>query len=258
VFATANENLAPLRVAREGSLLLLIDTNAEWTHVEFQDPELGRRTGYVQTKFVRFNRAPGAPTPDVAVVQAPAATPVPFTPEPSALGKSRSMGFFIGVAYESNGAVADGYDTEGGSGLGFTVGYGFTPHVALYGQFSGASIEAPVANGKALGHFDLGIRLHFRAPEKTVVPFVQIGLSGRAVREDYAGDTVEAGGAGVAFGGGINAHFSPAVAFSVGVTWSVGNLSEAKLNGVAAPVDSLGFTTARVHFGIVWFPQAKY
>ena len=36
-------------------VLLLIDTNAEWTQVEFQDPELGRRVGYVETKYVRID-----------------------------------------------------------------------------------------------------------------------------------------------------------------------------------------------------------
>src|SRR5262245_40652173 len=39
VFGSPNANQTPLRVAREGSVLLLINTNDEWTQVEFQDPE---------------------------------------------------------------------------------------------------------------------------------------------------------------------------------------------------------------------------
>src|SRR5262245_32877987 len=37
VFGSPNANQTPLRVARAGSVLLLINTNAEWTQVEFQD-----------------------------------------------------------------------------------------------------------------------------------------------------------------------------------------------------------------------------
>jgi hypothetical protein len=55
----------------------------------------------------------------------------------------------------------------------------------------------------------------------------------------------------------INAHFNPALAFNIGVTWSVGNLSKFKVNGVSVPVDSFGMTTARVYFGLIWFVQKK-
>lgn len=84
VFASPNASQQPLRVAREGSVLILIDTNPEWTQVEFQDPEFGRRVGYVQTKNVRISGAasrvsepasPQLPRPAPAVPRPPTALP---------------------------------------------------------------------------------------------------------------------------------------------------------------------------------------
>lgn len=171
--------------------------------------------------------------------------------------KSRSRGFFIGASLDGNGvSFEDAGDAESGAGFGITFGYGFTPKLALYGQWTGASIDS-VDGDYGLGHFDLGLRVHFRAPAKTVVPYVQAGLSGRALRQDLGFDTIEASGGGFAFGGGIDAHFNPALAFNAGVTWSVGNLSKFKLNGATVPVDSFGMTTARVYFGLIWFVQKK-
>src|SRR5688572_16714970 len=78
VFAAANETQAPVRTARAGSILLLIGTNAEWTRVEFQDPQFGRRLGFVQTKFLRFNKRASAAAPvTVGPPQAPSSSQQP-------------------------------------------------------------------------------------------------------------------------------------------------------------------------------------
>jgi hypothetical protein len=171
--------------------------------------------------------------------------------------KSRSEGFFVGASYEGNGvSFEDGDSTESGAGFGVTFGYGFNPTFALYGQLSGASIGSEDGD-YGLGHFDIGTRVHFRAPAKTVVPFIQAGISSRALTQDIGSDEVEASGIGFAVGGGINAHFSPAVAFTAGATWSLGNMGNFKVNGVDVDFDSAGMTTARVHVGIIWFVQSK-
>src|SRR5262245_17546415 len=81
VFGSPNANQSPLRVAREGSALLPIDTSPEWTQVEFQDPDLGRRVGYVQTKYVRISGTPARATEPVHP-QLP--RPSPVAPRPPA------------------------------------------------------------------------------------------------------------------------------------------------------------------------------
>jgi hypothetical protein len=171
--------------------------------------------------------------------------------------KSRSEGFFLGVAYEGNGvSFEDDDEADSGAGFGVTAGYGFTRNLSLYGQFSGATVDDE-GDEYSVGHFDIGTRLHFRAPAKTVVPFIQAGISSRAVQVDFDGDEVDGNGFGFAVGGGINVHFKPALALNAGVVWSVGDIGNFKANGTSVDLDSVGMTSARVQIGIVWFPQQK-
>jgi hypothetical protein len=173
--------------------------------------------------------------------------------------KSRSQGFFVGAGLEGTAvSIEDEDSTDSGGGFGVTVGYGFTPRLAIYGHFSGANVDSNDLVGEyGVGHFDIGARVHFRAPANTVVPFFQAALSSRALTQDFGSDEIEASGIGFAVGGGINAHFTQAFAFSAGATWSFGNLGNFKVNGSEIDTDSVGMSTARVHVGIVWFPQAK-
>jgi hypothetical protein len=53
IFVRPDLNYVPLRVAREGSVLKLIEQDDAWMYVEFADPQYGRRIGYIQTQFVR-------------------------------------------------------------------------------------------------------------------------------------------------------------------------------------------------------------
>ena len=53
IFVSPNEHQTPLRVAREGSVLVLVDAAEDWTHVQWEDPQFGVRSGYIQTRFVR-------------------------------------------------------------------------------------------------------------------------------------------------------------------------------------------------------------
>jgi hypothetical protein len=257
VFATANASQAPLRVASAGSVLLLIKQEGEWCNIEFQDPQYGRRPGYIETKYVRLSgTAPVDLSTPVVAGQEPVVSQSAQQPLAHAQGKSRSQGFFIGVAYEGNGVIFEDDSSGSGPGFGVTFGYGFSPRLALYGQWSGASIDDGLVS-YGLGHFDIGTRVHFRAPANTVVPFFQVGLSARALRLDVGADTGTASGYGLAFGGGINAHFKPVVAFTAGVAWSAGNIGDYKVNGASIPLESSAMTTARVHLGIIWFVQSK-
>ena len=84
----------------------------------------------------------------------------------------------------------------------------------------------------------------------------QFAVSGRALSADVDGTTVTGSGAGFTFGAGLNAHFTPAVAFSTAVTWTAGNFSKFQVGSqVVSTNASVNATSARVHLGIVWFAQ---
>jgi hypothetical protein len=130
VFGSPNANQAPIRAAKEGSVLLLIDTNAEWTQVAFQDPEFGRRVGYVQTKYIRIDSAP-LRTAEPASPQLPRA--VPGVPEPaSAASVAGQRGdFALGYAFMR--------DSDGGLPIGISGSNAWLVHpgidIVVEGQF---------------------------------------------------------------------------------------------------------------------------
>jgi len=177
--------------------------------------------------------------------------------------KSASAKFFVGADLEVAALVTTPTGslstTESGPGLGLVLGYGFTPIWAVYANLSGADMSDVDGNSFGLGHFDVGLRAHFLSGPHIVVPFVQAGLSRRGIAQTFTTRFEQrdatASGAGLGFGGGLNVHVRPALAISAGVTWSVGHFANFTENKQTVTGESVRATTARVHVGIVWFPQ---
>jgi hypothetical protein len=172
---------------------------------------------------------------------------------------------FVGVGFEGN-AIAmtePGLPsvTENGRGFGFLIGYGFNRRASLYGQISAASIGYAGGFGSyAMAHVDIGTRIHFLSGPGRVVPFLQLGLSSRAIRGNFLFSdglyTIDAAGAGFGFGVGLNAHFTPVTAFSAAVSWSGGDFSQYKIDNIEVTGSPFSALSARVHLGLVWFPHA--
>jgi len=187
----------------------------------------------------------------------------PDTSTPVTPAKSASTKFFVGAGLEGTGLVtaqpSSASVTESGVGVGLIVGYGFTPTWAVYGDLSGANMSALDGSTFGLGHFDVGVRAHFLTGAHVVVPFVQAGLSAKGEAATFTNRTgshdLTASGMGVGFGGGLNIHVRPALAISAGATWSVGDFTNYTVDKQIVPGTSLSATSARVHVGIVWFPQ---
>jgi hypothetical protein len=175
----------------------------------------------------------------------------------SGIERSRSSGFYLGLGLEGNGLLPNesGSTSESGGGAGVVLGYGFGKRFSLYGEMSGATMNYADGGGSyVLAHADLGTRLHFRAGPHALVPFLQVGLTGRTMAVDFDDFTDSGSGGGISFGGGLNAHLSPSSAFSAAMTWTVGNFD--RWGGTwSYPGYSLNATSARLHLGMVWFPH---
>jgi hypothetical protein len=205
--------------------------------------------------------APIAPT---SAPVAPTSVPATYAQESSrmvvqqpAMQRSRSTGFYFGLGLEGDGILANesGSTSESGGGLGLVLGYGFTRRFSLYSELSGATMQSADGSGSySLAHADLGTRVHFRAGAGTVVPFLQVGLSGRAVAANLGDYNASGRGGGVSAGGGLNVHISPAAAFSGAVTWTTGNFDKWQAGNWTYSGYSIGATSARLHLGMVWFP----
>jgi hypothetical protein len=62
--------MTPLRLAKEGSVLNVIASEGEWYRIEFQDPQFGRRVGYIEKRHVTVQMAAPVQEPaDVTVAE---------------------------------------------------------------------------------------------------------------------------------------------------------------------------------------------
>ncbi len=198
--------------------------------------------------------APAAPAKVVDARPAKVADARAAMPRP-ALGSSRTKGLFIGLDAEGNGLQTNvaGSSVESGPGAGVVLGYGFTRRLSLYAGGSYAQMNATAGGTYILEHGDLGARLHFRSGH-VIVPFIELGATGRQVSTTQSGVTYTANGIGGSAGLGFNIYFMRAVALSTAADWSMGNINNYQVDNLVVGGSSVSAMTARVHVGLVWFP----
>ena len=54
VFLSPDANLKPVRIGKQGSVLRLLELTADWIHVEYDDPQFGRRQGTCNDNSAAF------------------------------------------------------------------------------------------------------------------------------------------------------------------------------------------------------------
>ncbi len=153
---------------------------------------------------------------------------------------------FSGVAW-----TLDDLDIESGGGFGLGVTYGYSELIAPYLEFHGATLEAAEGGTYVLAHFDLGARFTFGQRQNPLKFTANAALSGRAAEWDAAGLTVEASGANLTLGAGVEYHLSRQIGLDFNLQTMFGSISEAKIGGVAFDVDEPA-TSVRANIGIVW------
>jgi hypothetical protein len=81
IYAAAQETPTPLRVAAVGSRLRVLSTEGDWVQVEYNDPQLGRRVGWVLRHYISLTSHDLRPM-DLSVPEAPPGPPAPTPPAP--------------------------------------------------------------------------------------------------------------------------------------------------------------------------------
>jgi len=79
IYLYPDRNRTPLRVADAGTAVVIIKTEGDWYLVEFQDPQYGRRQGYIERRFVEVPPPSANPAPHEAKPSQPTpkSTPAP-------------------------------------------------------------------------------------------------------------------------------------------------------------------------------------
>ena len=139
IYAAAQETPTPLRVAAVGSRLRVLSTEQDWVQVEYNDPVLGRRVGWVLRHYISLGShdlqpmdlsvpqaQPVPPAPGQAAVVPPeAATSVSFPRVETSLGWS-----FLRVSGEF-------LDTNSAVGWNVSVAGNVSPWLGIAGDITG-------------------------------------------------------------------------------------------------------------------------
>jgi hypothetical protein len=185
--------------------------------------------------------------------------------------RSKSAGFFIGGGVNQtiirHLIAAD--DTTSGFGQSLVLGYGFSQRWSVYAEESGAIVNVD-SNGETLiTDIDVGTRIHFRSGPNSVVPFLQLALTGRTASSEVGGSTAKSSGVGLTFGGGWHFHLTPGFGLTVAVactagkfgsvpdsapTTEAGSVAEPGRRGRPCGLPWRG-SSGRIHAGIVWFAR---
>ena len=147
--------LGPIRTAAAGTVLVVLNEKDDWLQVEFNDPQYGRRVGWLEKKLVRIDdpalrpldlsvpadrtRPPGTP---------PSSTSAPGPPA-ELTGPGIRQGFTalvnFGVGVQRIGELDPSF---GFAGVNVGVGGFLTNDLAVLVRFSGTSVN------RDLGSFD--------------------------------------------------------------------------------------------------------
>ena len=145
--------------------------------------------------------------------------------------------------------------SESGVGLGFTLGYAFSPRWALFLTADGASYEPAGARGEyTVGHGDLLLRYSFAGIGGALVPLIEAGIGGRQVETRTEVGTFEASGGTGTLGAGLQYFVSAPLGLEAGVRGTFGELEEVTWGTHRQEIDE-SVPSLRWRAGIVWYPQ---
>jgi len=183
----------PLRVAAVGTSLKVLKEEGEWVEVEFNDPQFGRRVGWVQTKLIRIARPELQPMDlsvrDAATAPAPTEERQAIQPQPAATPGSTfrphtrdGFWFSAGLGFGSLGCE-NCIGREDGLSGGLSLGRVMSDRVLL-GVGTTGFARTVLGETFSVGTLDARVRFY---PVRTSGFFLNGGLGLGSV--SYAGDS---------------------------------------------------------------------
>jgi hypothetical protein len=173
-------NTPPLRVAAVGTLLKVVGQDGEWLRIEFQDPQWGRRTGWVRASAVTVSRPELQPM-DLSIRETPATPATPaggqYQPVPARastpLYRTRIVGR-SGITFGTETATLFGVDVTGD----------VLPVLGVYGSFDWHQNVAPkwVQDlGDLIGDI-VGADVAYKFPSYVGLGGAKVQVPGRVLR----------------------------------------------------------------------------
>jgi len=181
--------------------------------------------------------------------------------------KAHTSRLFLGLGVNGSAIKADDADEgRSGGGLSFSLGWGFTPNIALVADLAGASMDAGDGEQYGLGHADLLARFSLARAGHAFVPYVEAGLTGRAaVQRDVTiiddqgnpqtGD-LSISGTGFTLGGGAQYFVARSLALGASLQWTTGQFNQATFQDATVDGYEIDANSTRLTVGLSWYPMA--
>lgn len=187
---------------------------------------------------------------------------VAFAPAAFAQNASAASKLTFGVNSGSTSIDADeeGFETKSGIGYGLSVGYDLLPALRITAGADLAKIDLKSGDGDfGLTQLDLGARYSFLNVSQKFTPFMLGSLTNRTMAADVdmgAGEQELAiSGLGYSVGGGVDYGFSPKLAFTGAVKYTMGSFSKAEVDGEDAEgFEDIDASGMRLQLGLTWRP----
>ena len=205
IYAAAQETPTPLRVAAVGTRLLVLSTDGDWIQVEYNDPQLGRRVGWVLGHYVSLTNRDLRPM-DLSVPEAPPAPPALDQPTAAPIAPATSIPFprwetLLGWSFLH--VSAEFLDMNSALGWNVSVAGNVSPWLGIVGDATGNYKNGLIAADEpdvAIHTFTGGPRFSARN-SPVAVPFAEflVGFTRTSFDIDGVGDsstefTIQPGG----------------------------------------------------------------
>ena len=205
IYAAAEETPTPLRVAAVGSRLRVLSTVGDWVQVEYNDPQLGRRVGWVLRHYISLTSQDLRPM-DLSVPEAPSAPPASEQPTAVPTAPATSIPFprwetLLGWSFlHVSGELLD---MNSALGWNVSVAGNVSPWLGIVGDATGNyKTGLPVANEPDVAFHTFTGGPRFSARHSPVaVPFAEflVGFTRTSRDIDGVGDsstefTIQPGG----------------------------------------------------------------
>jgi hypothetical protein len=214
IYAAAEETPTPLRVAAVGSRLRVLSTVGDWVQVEYNDPQLGRRVGWVLRHYISLTSHDLRPM-DLSVPEAPPAphvisppAPAPSAPEPPTAVPIAPATSYLFPRWETSlgwsflHTSGEFLDFNSALGWNVSVAGNVSPWLGIVGEATGNYKAGLTANDPdvAIHTFTGGPRFSARN-SPVAVPFAEflVGFTRTSFDIDGVGDsstefTIQPGG----------------------------------------------------------------
>jgi len=150
----------------------------------------------------------------------------------------------------------DGRGREGGGGMHFTLGYGFSPGIGVL--LHGGGVLLNEDDERILGGMELALRYSLASTPRSLMPYLEMAVGGFALEDGFEGGGSELAGGSLSVAGGFNLFVTRQVALNADFRYNMGMFTTVSRESRTIADDArMAFDSTRMNVGFNWYPMAR-